>query len=741
MHIAVLILPAGAGMAAQFASVEKREWLVSMLAARDWRWALMITVSLLTLTSGAAAENVQFAVETLNATIESRDGGRLRVVFGKGEQPALLFKPVQGAWNWSATSKLFIPVENPGDEPLDLTLHIESAAGRSLGGSTSIAPHSAGDLTIWIDAPLPRSMGMIGGPSLKAAGLSPNLPVTATKGSINSAQVTSVRLGIWRPAAPQALTVGRLCVDSPSEVDKTAYDRIVDSFGQLSHGIWPEKVSSDEMLRARGAEEANQLAQRRDEPLKRDRFGGLEESGQFRATGFFRTERRDGRWWLVTPEGNPFFSIGMDTVVSDGATYIDGREFMFRDLPARDGELAAHWSEQDDRRGLQAQRGRSFDHGHAFDFHTANLERKFGAEWRSRWREETSARLEAWGFNTIGNWSDPELWSMHRLPYTVPLSPEGEYAKVSSGADWWGPMADPFDARFAEAADKMARNAAARFRGDPYLIGYFVDNELSWGSGSPASARTYYALALNTLAAGLESPAKSAFAAYLIETYREPQRLAQAWGILLTSWEALRQPGLSLPPSALENPAVIGDLEVFSRRFAGAYFRVVAEALHRHDPDHLYLGSRFAWQTEEAVEACARWCDVVSFNRYRRSIADDPHEWARFHGLGKPALIGEFHFGSIDRGLFWEGLVGVGREGERGPAYARYLHAVADNSDFVGAHWFQYLDEPLTGRTFDGENGHIGFVTVADLPYQDLAAAAHEANLAVLRQLRRIGSQ
>lgn len=173
-----------------------------------------------------------------------------------------------------------------------MTLHIESAAGRSLGGSTSIAPHSAGDLTIWIDAPLPRSMGMIGGPSLKAAGLSPNLPVTATKGSINSAQVTSVRLGIWRPAAPQALTVGRLCVDSPSEVDKTAYDRIVDSFGQLSHGIWPEKVSSDEMLRARGAEEANQLAQRRDEPLKRDRFGGLEESASFARPDFF--EQNDG---------------------------------------------------------------------------------------------------------------------------------------------------------------------------------------------------------------------------------------------------------------------------------------------------------------------------------------------------------------------------------------------------------------------------------------------------------------
>jgi hypothetical protein len=111
------------------------------------------------------------------------------------------------------------------------------------------------------------------------------------------------------------------------------------------------------------------------------------------------------------------------------------------------------------------------------------------------------------------------------------------------------------------------------------------------------------------------------------------------------------------------------------------------------------------------------------------------------HALGKPALIGEFHFGSVDRGLFWEGLVGVGRERERGPAYARYIRAVADNPDFVGAHWFQYLDEPLTGRTLDRENAHIGFVTVADVPYTELVAAARTANLAILHDLQRVGSQ
>jgi hypothetical protein len=65
------------------------------------------------------------------------------------------------------------------------------------------------------------------------------------------------------------------------------------------------------------------------------------------------------------------------------------------------------------------------------------------------------------------------------------------------------------------------------------------------------------------------------------------------------------------------------------------------------------------------------------------------------------------------------------------------LRDVAENPDFVGAHWFQYVDQPLTGRTLDGENGHVGFVTVTDQPYDELVAAAREANLAILEKLQR----
>jgi hypothetical protein len=672
-------------------------------------------------------------VETSHAAIEERHGERLRVVFANEGQPALLFRPARDVWDWAAASKLVIPAENLEAEPVTVLLRIESGAGQELSGKVAVAPHRAAELAIWIDAPAPRAMGMIAGAAAVTAGTT---SVTATEGSADPSHVTSIRLGVPRPSTPQHLIIGPLRTEPPSKADKHAYDGIVDGFGQFRPGTWPEKVSSVEMLRARGAKEAHALADWLAHTPKRDRFGGLDTGGSFRATGFFRTDKRAGRWWLITPDGNPFFSIGMDVVAPSGSTYVEGREFMFRDLPARDGELAAHWSERDDRSGLGAQHGRAFDHGAAFNFYTANLERKFGADWRPRWRKEALARLEAWGFNTIGDWSEPELWAMHRLPYTAPLSPEGTYATISSGEDWWGPMPDPFDPAFAEAADRMAERAATRFRGDAYVIGYFVGNELAWGRGSAANPRGYYALAINSLAAGPQSPAKAAFVADLVESYREPQRLAEAWGIPLAAWDDLHRAGFTLPEASLEKPAVIADLAAFTRRFAEAYFRTVAGALRRHDPDHLFLGSRFAWQTKEAVAACARWCDVVSFNRYRRSLTADD-EWARFHALGKPALIGEFHFGSIDRGLFWEGLIGVGGEEERGPAYARYLRSVADNPDLVGAHWFQYVDEPLTGRTLDGENGHIGFVTVTDLPYEDLVAAAREANLTVLRGLER----
>ncbi|HXO89802.1 MAG TPA: hypothetical protein VN849_03355, partial [Stellaceae bacterium] len=241
-------------------------------------------------------------------------------------------------------------------------------------------------------------------------------------------------------------------------------------------------------------------------------------------------------------------------------------------------------------------------------------------------------------------------------------------------------------------------------------------------------------LAVETLRLGRDSPAKRAFVAQLSEKYREIENLAAMWGIAIDAWTGLGEAALTLPAASLAKPAVIDDLQAFNRLFAEAYFRIVAAAIRRHDPHHLYLGSRFQARTPEAVETCAKYCDVVSFNVYREELAGE--EWRHFHALGKPALIGEFHFGSTDTGLFWPGLFDVAAEDQRGPAYATYLRSALANPDIVGCHWFQYVDEPLTGRLLDGENGHMGFVSVTDRPYEGLVSAAHEANLALLKSLQ-----
>ena len=86
-------------------------------------------------------------------------------------------------------------------------------------------------------------------------------------------------------------------------------------------------------------------------------------------------------------------------------------------------------------------------------------------------------------------------------------------------------------------------------------------------------------------------------------------------------------------------------------------------------------------------------------------------------GVDKPVIIGEFHFGALDRGMFHTGP-GARRPASRsGPRPTRPTSRGAlDNPLIVGTHWFQFGDQATTGRG-DGENYQIGFLDVCDTPY------------------------
>jgi hypothetical protein len=58
-------------------------------------------------------------------------------------------------------------------------------------------------------------------------------------------------------------------------------------------------------------------------------------------TGYFRTARIDGRWWLVDPDGHPFFSNGVNHVVAEGTVDRNGHAAYHEAILAKHGTEAA----------------------------------------------------------------------------------------------------------------------------------------------------------------------------------------------------------------------------------------------------------------------------------------------------------------------------------------------------------------------------------------------------------------
>ena len=170
--------------------------------------------------------------------------------------------------------------------------------------------------------------------------------------------------------------------------------------------------------------------------------------------------------------------------------------------------------------------------------------------------------------------------------------------------------------------------------------------------------------------------------------------------------------------------------EVHPLAMVDLYYKTCKEVLKEKAPNKLYLGSRLHnhYYPEDLshqkwiVPIAAKYCDVISFNRYRFSPNDlKPHN----PSIDKPILIGEFHFGALDRGMLHTGLRSVQNQQQREKAYFEYIKAALENPYLVGAHWFQYGEQAVTGRG-DGENYQIGFLDVCDNPYQETIDGCRE---------------
>lgn len=669
--------------------------------------------------SGSAAERILFdfsgqfdltqvvTTDAQAALTHSNAGQALRIHTGHQQPwPGITLRAPGGHWDLSPQAEVSLQVSNVSPNPVTVYCRVDNpgADGKQhcVSGSLHLGPGQAGRLHV----PLKRTssdrlegklFGMRGYP------VAPGGPDTVVPTNI-----TQLLLFVTKPSTDFTFEVSDIRAEgtwtSPTAwvTDATPFFPFIDTFGQYRHKDWPGKTKSLADLSARRQQEAKELAEQPG-PKEWDPYGGWGEGPQLKPSGFFRTEKVRGKWWLVDPSGRLFFSHGLDCVGALDSTPIEERENWFEDCPAHASQFSEFLNHGSALKGHY--QGRQPE---GFSFAGANLARKYGPTWRQVEPEVIHQRLRSWGLNTIGNWSDEHLCRMHHTPYTDSVGSGGS-RMIEGSEGYWGKFPDVFDPSFAEALHRSMQYKQGKSAGDPWCIGFFSDNEMSWGDE--------VSIAVGALKSAPAQAAKQTFVADLKAKYHTITNLNLAWGTSHASWDALLEARQS--PDLQKARA---DLIAFYTKAAEQYFRSVREAIKAVAPHQLYLGCRFAWVNPRAAAAAARYCDVVSFNLYQRSVA----EFQFSGGADVPLLIGEFHFGALDRGLFHPGLVPTANQSARAQAYREYVQGALKHPQIVGCHWFQYRDEPATGRVFDEENYQIGFVDVADTPYAETIAASRE---------------
>lgn len=593
-------------------------------------------------------------------------------------------------WYIIGVMSLQLPVKNLLNKPLEVFLRIDSK-GKSVTEKLILKPKEKGFLNLKISK-TPWHLDQ----KIKLDGLFkyPNLP------KVNTSKITSLRIFLNQPKSKAHFLIGNIIKSGNSKLLPTKmFLPFVDEFGQFTHADWPGKIKSSDDLKSDKHKECIEVKNE----FQFNEFGGWQNGPQQEGSGFFLTQKIDGQWWFIDPDGKIFWSNGINCITTDNQTGITNRENYFVNLPKKGDPLSKFY--QDNwwaPIGFYAG-GEKFK---TYNFLEANLLRKYGKDWLTTYPGIVHKRLKNWGINTFGNWSSPELMVSHQTPYTVPIHVGGKNIEGSSG--YWGKFIDVFHKDFPKKAKKQIREKLQLIN-SKWCIGVFIDNELSWG-------KTNTALAEATLMSPANQPAKRVFVDDLKSKYRDIQNLNAAWKANFKNWKDLLAKKVSTKGFQAQN-----DLIKFNQKIAETYFSTMRYALKLQAPQALYLGCRFADMNNVALEAAEKYCDVVSINKYAKSIdvIQLPEDF------NKPVIIGEFHFGALDRGSFNSGLQnGLTQEG-RAKAYTSYMNDALKHPNIVGAHWFQYCDQPVSGR-IDGENFQIGFISITDKPYQEMIEASQK---------------
>jgi Beta-galactosidase len=617
----------------------------------------------------------------------------------KGEADEELTLPApDGTWDLSASAAIVMTVKNASDHPATVRARVEAASASGVTDSCRSAivlmPAESGELRV-------RLMRRPQDP-----GYEPFKPfymyfksLNVRNNTIDPAAVARLVIAIDEPKKGQKVVVTDVRPDGQGSADAPPFVPFIDQFGQYLHSDWPGKVDSvDDFAARRKQEEQERRAW--SGPADWNQYGGWEKGPTLKATGFFYATKHEGKWWLVDPTGKLYWSYGPTGVGFGGdLTPITDREKWFVSLPDR-----SKWAD-----AYRTRRGATYMYykdreWEGFDVASINLHHKYGADYRKVVAELSHERLRSWGFNSIGNWSASEVYALRRTPYTVPIHYEGNLIHYR--------MPDIYHPDWEKSVRARMERERGRTNEDPWNVGYFVDNERWWSPRARGAG-----IAEETLKNDAQCHAKIKLVELLQQKYPTIAALNEAWGTAHESWQALLD---HKQPPNMRNPKVLADCGDFGMMWAERYFSTVRDSVKSVAPNIMYLGCRFHGHIDaELVKVASKYADVISYNVY-----DNPPDGRlnQYRRLDVPILSSEWGIESDPLLTPFRGDKSENDPKVRVGKMTGYAERAIRHPLVVGAHFFQYRDQPISGRP-DGEAVLRGFVNITDTPNFELVQA------------------
>lgn len=442
---------------------------------------------------------------------------------------------------------------------------------------------------------------------------------------------------------------------------------------------------------------------------------GSTDNKAFKATGFYRVEKADDRWWIVDPNGNPTWGLG----ISGSPSPKLGEENPITQTEWFKNNYGNNRSEVNNKLYdiFMKESGFNSFAGWTSDEHALITKDKYSKG------ENFMSMTRVLGLSSATD--DPNVFAKDRENNLL----------NKSGHE----VVDPFNPEWKNKAREKAEKIISQYKDEPWFFGWFVDNEMSFEELYRYIWAQYSSLE---------------FLKMLKDKYSSINLLNKSWSSKYNNYQySSFEEILEVKPEPVEwDDPVWKDFSTFERIMMKEYIDFTYNLVKELDPNHLVISNRINLGPMPAIyRTIDLWgkYDIVCMNIYpdNNMIGFNPGEieiMKMLHkGSNRPIIIGEwsvpaidsklYEFGKdpYDRPLDWSWPQVLRTQKERGEAYKVCIKQLASLDFIIGAGWFITYDVDN-----DKRRSNRGIINNKFELYQELVDSMKSANDDIKRAMK-----